>query len=116
MKKFLLIFLILTFFKFTAFSQTPNSAAKRWADSVFNSLNDDQRIAQLMVLRESSFSKDGPIYYDSLITEAIQKYNIGGICLFQGSPVKQANFLNYFQSKIMLTLCFYLRRVGREKI
>jgi beta-N-acetylhexosaminidase len=107
MKKFLLIFLILTFFKFTAFSQTPNSAAKRWADSVFNSLNDDQRIAQLMVLRESSFSKDGPIYYDSLITEAIQKYNIGGICLFQGSPVKQANFLNYFQSiaKTPLMVC-----------
>lgn len=107
MKKSLLICLVLTFFKFIAFSQTPNPAARQWADSVFNSLNDDQRIAQLMVLRESSFSKDGPVYYDSLITEAIQKYNIGGICLFQGSPVKQANFLNYFQSiaKTPLMVC-----------
>ena len=107
MKKSLLICLVLTFFKFIAFSQTPTPAARHWADSVFNSLNDDQRIAQLMVLRESSFSKDGPVYYDSLITEAIQKYNIGGICLFQGSPVKQANFLNYFQSiaKTPLMVC-----------
>ncbi|MEO6818663.1 MAG: glycoside hydrolase family 3 N-terminal domain-containing protein, partial [Ginsengibacter sp.] len=72
--------------------------AKTWADSVYNSLNDDQRIAQLMVLRESSYSKDGPVYYDSLITEAITRYNIGGIVLFQGNPEKQANFLNYFQS------------------
>ncbi|MDQ6890144.1 MAG: serine hydrolase, partial [Bacteroidota bacterium] len=69
-----------------------------WADSVFNSLTDDQRIAQLMVLRESTFSKEGTIYYDSLITDAIKKYNIGGIVLFQGTPVKQANFINYFQS------------------
>ncbi len=107
MKKFLLVFLILVFSKISSFSQTTISAANHWADSVFNSLTDDQRIAQLMVLRESSFSKDGPVYYDSLITEAIQKYNIGGICLFQGSPVKQANFLNYFQSiaKTPLMVC-----------
>lgn len=76
----------------------PDAARSKWVDSVFNSLNNDQRIAQLMVLRESSFSKEGPIYYDSLITEMITRYNIGGICLFQGSPVKQANFLNYFQT------------------
>ena len=41
------------------------------------------------------------------ITEAIQKYNIGGIVLFQGGPVKQANFINYFQSiaKTPLMVC-----------
>ncbi len=106
MKK-LLIACVLLAFQFHAYTQTITPAAKRWADSVFNSLNDDQRIAQLMVLRESSFTKDGPVYYDSLITDAIQKYNIGGICLFQGSPVKQANFLNYFQSiaKTPLMVC-----------
>ena len=97
MKKILLTFFLLTILKFIAFSQAPN-AAIHWADSVFSTLNDDQRIAQLMILRESSYTKDGPVYYDSAITEAIQKYNIGGICLFQGTPVKQANFINYFQS------------------
>jgi beta-glucosidase-like glycosyl hydrolase/CubicO group peptidase (beta-lactamase class C family) len=106
MKKILVTFFLLTSLKFISFSQAPN-AAIHWADSVFNSLNDDQRIAQLMVLRESSYSKDGPIYYDSAITDAIQKYNIGGICLFQGTPVKQANFINQFQSisKTPLMVC-----------
>jgi beta-N-acetylhexosaminidase len=98
MKKILATFFLLTSLKIIAFSQISNPAALHWADSVFNSLNDDQRIAQLMILRESSFSKNGPIYYDSAVTVAIQKYNIGGICLFQGTPVKQANFINYFQS------------------
>ena len=84
-----------------------NPSAKRWADSVFNTLNNDQRIAQLMVLRESSYTKDGPVFYDSLIADAIKKYNIGGIVLFQGGPVKQANFINYFQSiaKTPLMVC-----------
>ncbi|MEO5909061.1 MAG: glycoside hydrolase family 3 N-terminal domain-containing protein, partial [Ginsengibacter sp.] len=106
MKKILVTFFLITSLKFIAFSQVPN-AAIHWADSVFNTLNDDQRIAQLMVLRESSYSKDGPIYYDSAITDAIQKYNIGGICLFQGTPVKQANFINRFQSisKTPLMIC-----------
>ena len=97
MKK-ILIASFLFILHFSASSQTDFEAAKHWSDSVFNSLNDDQRIAQLMVLRESSFNKDGAVYHDSLIASAIEKYNIGGICLFQGSPVRQANFLNYFQS------------------
>ena len=83
MKKILVTFFLLTAIQFIAFSQTPDANAKRWADSVFNTLNNDQRIAQLMILRESSYTKDGPVYYDSAINDAIEKYNIGGICLFQ---------------------------------
>lgn len=80
--------------------QAQNSTRQKavaWADSVFQSLNDDQRIAQLMVMRQSSFSSSGPVYYDSLITELIKKYNIGGICLFQGTPVQQAAYVNKYQ-------------------
>ena len=100
--------LLLLIFSMHSFSQTTFSpAASKWADSVFNSLNDDQRIAQLMVLRQSSFTKNGPVYYDSLITEMIRKYNIGGIVLFQGTPVKQANFINKYQAmaKTPLMVC-----------
>ena len=98
MKKILVTFLLLTCIKFLAFSQSFEDSSKHWVDSVFNSLNDDQRIAQLIILRESSYTKDGPVYYDSAITEAIKKYNIGGMVLFQGTPAKQADFINYFQS------------------
>ncbi|MEO8820225.1 MAG: glycoside hydrolase family 3 N-terminal domain-containing protein [Ginsengibacter sp.] len=106
MKKILFTFSFLICLKFFAFSQAPN-AAIHWSDSVFNSLNDDQRIAQLIILRESSYNPEGPVYYDSAITEAIKKYNIGGIVLFQGTPDKQANFINYFQSiaKTPLMVC-----------
>ncbi len=98
MKRSVITILLLTTLKFFALSQIPNNAAKQWADSVFNSLTNDQRIAQLMIVRESSYTPEGPVYYDSTVEAAIKKYNIGGICLFQGTPVKQANFINYFQS------------------
>ncbi len=98
MKRTLPAFLLLTFLRFSAISQTSITAANHWADSVFNSLTDDQRIAQLMILRESSYTPEGPVYYDSAVAAAIKKYDIGGICLFQGTPVKQAQFINYFQS------------------
>ena len=108
MNKFSLTVCLLLTISSTTFSQIQkNFQAQHWADSVFNSLTDDQRIAQLMVLRESSFTKDGPVFYDSLIADAITKYNIGGICLFQGGPIQQANFINYFQSiaKTPLLVC-----------
>ncbi len=103
----LTVFFLITISSSTFSQIQKNKNAQYWADSVFNTLNDDQRIAQLMVLRESSYTKDGPVYYDSLIADAINKYNIGGICLFQGGTVKQANFINYFQSiaKTPLMVC-----------
>ncbi len=105
-KLFLAIIFILLFNTVSA-QKNITPSAQYWADSVFSSLNDDQRIAQLMVLRESEITKDGVFIYDSAITAAIKNYNIGGIVLFQGSPVKQANFINYFQSiaKTPLMVC-----------
>src|SRR5450432_1039118 len=99
MNKALLTIFFFIAISLAAFSQVQqNIQAQHWADSVFNTLTDDERIAQLMVLRESQITKDGIVFHDSAIIAAIQKYNIGGIVLFQGGPVKQANFINYFQS------------------
>ncbi|MEO6219424.1 MAG: glycoside hydrolase family 3 N-terminal domain-containing protein, partial [Ginsengibacter sp.] len=104
-----LFFVIVCTLFFISVSAQKNitNAAQHWADSVFTTLSDDERITQLMVLRESETRKDGIFIYDSSITEAIKKYNIGGIVLFQGSPVKQANFINTFQSisKTPLMVC-----------
>jgi beta-N-acetylhexosaminidase len=108
MRKFGFFFFsfLLIYFQATA-QMSRTQKAIHWADSVFNTLNDNQRIAQLMVLRESSFTKDGPVYYDSMITAMIRKYDIGGIVLFQGGPIQQANFINYFQkiAKTPLLIC-----------
>ncbi len=75
-------------------------AANEWVDSVFHTLNDDEKIAQLMIVRLSSINlKTRKVtFYDSTVAELIRKYNVGGICLFQGGPVTQVNFINHFQS------------------
>ena len=80
-------------------AQNYPTKAVTWADSVLNSLNEEQRIAQLMVLRLSSydFKTKTPIYFDSLVAEKVKQYNIGGICLFQGGPVKLAGIVNNLQ-------------------
>jgi beta-N-acetylhexosaminidase len=95
---FLLAF---TFSTFSVFGQRSSSLpADQWVDSVFKKLTKEQKIAQLMVLRLSAID---PVtrkvsFYDAQVEAAILKYNIGGICLFQGGPVKQANIVNRFQS------------------
>ncbi len=97
------IFIVIFLLQFTIIvsqAQQQNKKASKWVDSVFNSLTPEQRIAQLMVLRLSTydFKTKTPIYYDSLVAAQVRKYNIGAVCLFQGNPVKQAEILNRLQS------------------
>lgn len=75
-------------------------AAAAWADSVLQSLQPRERIAQLMILRLSSydFKTRTPLYYDSLVAEQVRRYNIGGICVFQGHPAALAEKLNRLQA------------------
>jgi beta-glucosidase-like glycosyl hydrolase/CubicO group peptidase (beta-lactamase class C family) len=71
--------------------------SQHWVDSVFSSLTPQQRIAQLMVVRESGILGASTVFYMDKVSQLIRDYNIGSICLFQGGPVKQANLINYFQ-------------------
>ena len=81
-------------------NQTFAQSTSRWADSVFKTLSEDERIAQLIMVRLSGIDLKTRIvtFYDSTVERDIMKYNIGGICLFQGSPVKQAALINKFQA------------------
>lgn len=108
MTRLLLLCFLATLTHLSVKSQTHNTAvAHAWADSVFNTLSDDQRITQLMVLRESEFKPNGYVIHDSAIREAVKNYNIGGIVLFQGNPVEQAKLINEFQglAKTPLMVC-----------
>jgi len=74
--------------------------ALRWADSVLKSLSPEEKIAQMMILRSSGPAPAGSYtatFYDKEVEEAIRKYNIGGICFFQGGPKQQVARINYFQ-------------------
>lgn len=90
-----LLFLFCSLYSFS--QQTPSPAATKWVDSVFKSLSEDQKIAQLMSLRMSSIDGKKVVFYEKEIAEAIKKYNIGGITLFQGGPLKQASLVNEMQ-------------------
>jgi len=88
--------LCLFFIPFIATAQYKSKLNKdQWVDSVFNSLSDDEKIAQLMVIR--AHSNLGPDHVAKVVND-IQKYNVGALCFFQGGPVRQANLTNYYQS------------------
>ncbi|GAO42877.1 glycoside hydrolase family 3 N-terminal domain-containing protein [Flavihumibacter petaseus] len=79
-------------------AKAQDAQADKWVDSVFKSLSADQKIAQLMIIRMSTLKEGKPFFYDSLVTAMVNKYNVGGICLFQGGPLQQAKSINFLQS------------------
>jgi len=92
-KPLLLCFLLFPVLGKAQYKSQLNKA--QWVDSVFNSLTNDQRIAQLMVIR--AHSNLGPDHV-AKVSEEIKKYNVGALCFFQGGPVRQANLTNLYQS------------------
>ena len=101
MKAIQLILFILLFFSYQSKTQSfyqASDEAKHWVDNTFKKLSKKQRIAQLMVIRLSEKTPTGIAFYDAKVEKEIRKYNIGSVCLFQGSPVQQAGFINRFQS------------------
>lgn len=75
------------------YEKTP--AAERWVKKKFKKLSKDERIAQLMIIR--AHSNFGPEHVAEVM-EQIKKYNVGGLCFFQGGPVRQALLTNMYQN------------------
>ncbi len=65
----------------------------QWVDSVFNSLSQEEKIAQLLFLR-ANHHKQG---YLEQVSKYIEKYNVGGVTFFGSTPWKQAKQTNYWQ-------------------
>ncbi|HMR82989.1 MAG TPA: glycoside hydrolase family 3 N-terminal domain-containing protein [Niabella sp.] len=85
--------LLLSFcFSLSLIAQT-SPAAKQWADNTYKTLSDDEKIAQLVIIR--AYSNKG---LEANVVNDIKKYNVGSICFFQGGPVRQAQLTNYYQS------------------
>ena len=96
MRKILVIFSL--FIAVNSYAQ--QSEATKWVDSVFKTLTPEEQIAQLMVVRLSTInSKTKEVtFYDKEVAALIKQYNVGSICVFQGSPVEQATILNSLQA------------------
>ncbi len=93
MKKILLCSLL--FIGCIASLDAQKMSEKKWVRKQFAALNMNQKIGQLMVIRvHSNWSQ----YKIDSISALIQQYNVGGLCFFQGGPVRQAMQTNAFQS------------------
>src|SRR5580698_7546048 len=109
MRKLVLLLLVVT----TGISRTHAQRSTAltldaWVDSVFRTLSPDEKITQLMVIRLSGI--DGvthrAVFYDSIAEQAVRKYDVGGICTFQGDPVAQAGRINHLESMAKTPILF----------
>ncbi|WP_207955528.1 glycoside hydrolase family 3 N-terminal domain-containing protein [Segetibacter sp. 3557_3] len=94
MKKTGVLVLLLSLFTTGLIAQPADAVANRWVDSVFSGLSKEEKIAQLMIIR--AHSNLGKKHVEE-VSALIQKYNVGGLCFFQGGPVRQATLTNYYQ-------------------
>jgi len=74
-----------------------------WADSVFQSLTVNERIGQLFMV--AAYPRNGNKDIDR-VTDLIQKYNIGGIIFFHGTPEQIADLTKYYQSISRVPMLF----------
>lgn len=68
--------------------------AVSWADSVLNTLTVDEQIGQLFMIRAHT---NKSLAYKQAVASKITKYKIGGVCFFQGGPVRQRNWVDRYQ-------------------
>lgn len=76
---------------FITFINSPH----RWVDSTFNSLNQNEKIAQLFMVR--AHTNLGQRYIDS-VAKIIASEKLGGVVFFQGGPLGHAKAINTYQS------------------
>ncbi|MEP7266814.1 MAG: glycoside hydrolase family 3 N-terminal domain-containing protein, partial [Saprospiraceae bacterium] len=101
MVKSLLLFILL-FIQFSSVGKGPvielfpiPLAQQEWVDSIFNTLSMDEKIGQLLMIR--AHSDKGPDHIADVVRQ-IKQYHVGGLCFFQGTPLKQAELTNNYQS------------------
>ena len=78
---------------------------ERWVEKVFESLSEEERIAQLFSVATASYANEATRHYIyekeeehyQAIEELIRRYNIGGLSFFKGRPIKQAQLINRYQ-------------------
>lgn len=73
---------------------THTTEEKAWVDSVFQTMDLDRQLGQLIMLRAHS---DRGADHIAHVKAEIKKYHVGGLCFFQGTPEKQLELTNEYQ-------------------
>ncbi|MCR9099056.1 MAG: beta-N-acetylhexosaminidase, partial [bacterium] len=74
--------------------QAQTDPATAWADSMYNTMTETERLGQLFMIR--AHSDLGPEHVQSVEAQ-IKKYKVGGLCFFQGTPERQVELINQYQ-------------------
>ena len=93
-------FCVLLILGLSAYAQSPLKTSdsinqKKWVDSVYSSMNLNQKIGQLFVVQV--FSNRNKQNEDKIVS-MIRNNHIGGIIYSKGGPVRQATLTNELQS------------------
>ena len=72
-----------------------------WVDSVYNAMTEQQRIGQLFMV--AAYSNKSEEHYKK-IDKLVHQHHIGGVIFFQGTPLKQVELTNRYQSKAKVPL------------
>ncbi|MES2558474.1 MAG: glycoside hydrolase family 3 N-terminal domain-containing protein [Bacteroidota bacterium] len=75
--------------------------SNNWVDSVYESLSEDERIAQLIMI--AAFSNRDSAHIKE-VECAVREQKVGGLIFFKGNPNKQAALTNHFQSQAKVPL------------
>lgn len=97
--KFLLVLSTVVLLNQPSFAQ---KTQQEWVDSVFQTLNAEEKIGQLIVVRVPSSSKDDQ---ENLI-DKIRSYRVGGAIVMKGSPVSHAHLVNKIQKIARVPMFF----------
>ena len=99
-KKLILVTLTLVTLQLYSYSIAAQSFVKddpvreAWVDSLYNTMDEDERLGQLFMIR--AHSDKGPDHIADVEAQ-IKKYKVGGLCFFQGTPEKQVELINRYQ-------------------
>ena len=93
--------LMVLFMLSTAQLTAQKSSKEFWVDSVLQTMTLDEKIGQVFSLR--AYSKEDRTHI-RMIRDQITKYHVGGLCFFQGDPVKQAELVNEYQDLVDIPL------------
>ncbi len=91
--KRIVLFLSLIMSAITLVAQD-DGLVKDWTKEVLSQMTIEEKVGQLFMIR--AFSKDDPerIKY---VKSQIENYHVGGICFFQGDPLRQTQLVTEYQ-------------------
>ncbi|MGM0646821.1 MAG: glycoside hydrolase family 3 N-terminal domain-containing protein [Bacteroidota bacterium] len=82
-------------------SNSGSRQALEWADSVIQTMTLEEKVGQLFMIRAHS---NKSLAYKQNVGQAIERYQPGGVCFFQGGPQRQLHWVKQYQQRSTIPL------------